>query len=259
MKPALKQNQVGIVGDGKVAHHFKHYLNQLGVPVRSWSRRASSQESSNDLAFLFQDCRTVLLLVADPAIDEIAARLSRLLPLFHFSGSWVSRFPHVHGAHPLMTFGPELYDLETYPKIPFVLEQGAQAAFRAALPELTNPIYSIPRDAELKARYHAFCSMAGSFSAFLWAKLFSELPRHFDIPPEAAVPFLEQLARNLAGHCREPERFFTGPIARRDQIAIEKHLSALGDDPYAAVYRTFAQMHQMYKTHQEHIQEQPAP
>ena len=38
--PTFHPAPLGIVGDGRVVHHFLHYLNLLGLPVRTWSRRS---------------------------------------------------------------------------------------------------------------------------------------------------------------------------------------------------------------------------
>ena len=38
--PVLDATPFGIVGDGRVARHFLHYLNVLGLSVCAWSRRA---------------------------------------------------------------------------------------------------------------------------------------------------------------------------------------------------------------------------
>jgi len=85
--------------------------------------------------------------------------------------------------------------------------------------------------------------MAGNFTGFLWAKLFEEFPKALEIPAEAAVPYLEQVCRNIAASPTHPESFLTGPIVRRDVAAVEKHLSALESDPYRSVYEAFARIH----------------
>lgn len=244
---------IGIVGDGRVARHFSHYFQLLGIPILRWSRRAANTLGLPAAEIFLQNCDVVLLLVSDPAIDEVAARFSttpNTTPtLFHFSGSWVAKLPHVHGAHPLMTFGSELYGPESYRQIPFIIEEKALEIFRSVFPKLAHvhPLYTVPRDPLVKAKYHAYCSMAGSFSTLLWTKLFCELKTTFDIPAEAAVPFLEQLTRNLATLAREnptdSSRFLTGPIARGDHQAIQKHLDALGSDPYRAIYEAFVKLH----------------
>ncbi len=219
----------GIVGDGRVATHFSHYFRLVGIPFRQWSRRSPAESLA--------DCPVILLLVSDPAIHELASRYPGRTSV-HFSGSF--RDPDIHGMHPLMTFGTALYSLSDYRRIPFVAED--PALFRRLFPALPNPCYGIRPDD--KARYHALCAMAGNFTGFLWAKLFEEFPATLDIPAVAAVPYLEQVCRNIAASPTHPESFLTGPIVRRDAAAVEKHLLALESDPYRSVYEAFARIYQ---------------
>ncbi|WP_029918771.1 DUF2520 domain-containing protein [Nevskia soli] len=231
LNPALQgtaEGPFGIVGDGRVATHFAHYFRLAGIPFRQWSRRSPTV----DLA----DCPVILLLVSDPAIEELASRYPGRRHI-HFSGSFNS--PDVHGMHPLMSFGRELYSLPDYERIPFVVED--PALFRSVFPRLPNPCYGIRR--EDKAHYHALCAMAGNFTGFLWARLFEQFPATLGIPPEAAIPYLEQVCRNIAAAPTRPETFLTGPIVRNDTHAVEKHLTALEGDPYRAVYEAFARIY----------------
>jgi 2-dehydropantoate 2-reductase len=215
----------GIVGDGRVARHFAHYLGLLGLPCRQWSRRTPTAD--------LDGCAVILLLVSDPAIEELAARYPGQTCV-HFSGSFLSE--RVHGMHPLMSFGRELYALEDYQRIPFVAEDAE--LFRRLFPALPNPVHAIRR--EDKARYHALCAMAGNFTGFLWAKLFQDFPAALGIPAEAAIPYLEQVCRNIAATPTEPDRFLTGPIVRGDRAAVQKHLAALQGDAYRPIYEAFA-------------------
>ena len=218
----------GIVGDGRVATHFAHYFRLAGIPFRQWSRRSPAETLA--------DCPVILLLVSDPAIEELASRYPGRTCV-HFSGSFTSA--GVHGMHPLMSFGRELYSRPEYERIPFVAED--PALFQGLFPGLPNPCYGIRR--EDKARYHALCAMAGNFTGFLWAKLFQEFPAALGIPAEAAIPYLERVCRNIAAAPTQPERFLTGPIARNDTATVEKHLAALTGDDYRAVYEAFARIH----------------
>ena len=218
----------GIVGDGRVATHFAHYFRLAGIPFRQWSRRSPAESLA--------DCPVILLLVSDPAIEALASRYPGRTCV-HFSGSFTSA--DVHGMHPLMSFGRELYSRPEYERIPFVVED--PALFRGLFPGLPNPCYGIRR--EDKARYHALCAMAGNFTGFLWATLFQEFPATLGIPAEAAIPYLEQVSRNIVADPTHPENFLTGPIVRNDAQTVEKHLAALAGDPYRAVYEAFATIH----------------
>ncbi len=224
----------GIVGDGRVARHFLHYLGLLGIPVRTWSRQASPLAPSEAL----RSCRTVLLLIRDEAIVPFvetwpALRSSRLV---HFSGSLVT--PLAEGAHPLMTFGPGLYDFDTYRTIPFVLDEGG-TPFVELLPGLPNPSFTIP--AGERPYYHALCVMAGNFSTLLWKKLFDELEERFRIPASAAHPYVAHVAAALIS---DAAHALTGPLSRDDTRTIAANLDALEGDPFQAVYAAFVKAHE---------------
>ena len=232
--PALDATPFGIVGNGRVARHVHHYFHLLGLSVCAWSRRAPDPCPPEALA----SCRTVLLLIRDAAIIPFIEAWPTLREkrLVHFSGSLVT--PVAAGAHPLMTFGPALYDLAEYRAIPFVLDAGG-TPFAELLPGLPNPSFMIP--AADRPYYHALCVMAGNFSTLLWLKLFDELQRRFDIPASAAHPYLARVAANVMANAG---RALTGPLSRGDAGAIATNLKALEGDPFHAVYSAFARAYE---------------
>jgi len=232
--PALDARPFGIVGNGRVARHFQHYFSLLGLSVCAWSRRLEGPSPPDALA----SCRTVLFLIPDAAIVPFieawpALREKRLV---HCSGSLVT--PTAEAAHPLMTFGPELYDLADYQVIPFVLDAGG-TPFAELLPGLPNPTFSIP--AADRPYYHALCVMAGTFSTLLWVKLFDELQRRFDIPPSAAHPYLARVTANVMA---DASRALTGPLSRGDTDTIASNLHTLDGDPFQAVYAAFVRAYE---------------
>jgi predicted short-subunit dehydrogenase-like oxidoreductase (DUF2520 family) len=224
---------VGIVGNGRVARHFRHYFGHLGLAVRTWARRDSAAPPGVALAA----CPTVLLLIRDDAIVPFVESQPELRRkrLVHCSGSLVT--PLAEGAHPLMTFGPALYEPAVYEAVPFVTESGG-TPFPELLPGLPNPWFAVPR-AE-RARYHALCVLAGNCSAMLWLKLFDELERRFGIPPSAAFPYLARVTANLMTTAGEA---LTGPLARGDRRTIDSNLRALEGDPFQPVYAAFVRAH----------------
>ena len=231
--PALGTAPLGIVGDGRLARHFRHYLNLLGLSVCAWSRRAADANPPDALA----PCRTVLLLIQDAEIVRFidawpALRDKRLV---HCSGSLVT--PAAQGAHPLMTFGPDLYDLATYQAIPFILDVEG-TPFRDLLPGLPNPSFTIP--AAERPFYHALCVMAGNFSTMLWLKLFDELQGRFGIPASAAHPYLARMTSNLL---TDADHALSGPLARGDAETVGANLEALEGDRFHAVYAAFVRAH----------------
>jgi predicted short-subunit dehydrogenase-like oxidoreductase (DUF2520 family) len=232
--PAFDATPFGIVGDGRLARHLQHYFDLLGLPVRSWSRRAAGALSPVDA---LAPCGAVLILIRDaeivPFIDAWPALAEKRL--VHCSGSLVT--PAAEGAHPLMTFGPALYTLADYQAIPFVLETGG-TPFADLLPGLPNPSFAIP--AADRPYYHALCVMAGNFSTVLWVKLFGELQERFGIPASAAHPYMARVTANVMA---DAARALTGPLSRGDTTTITSNLKALDGDPFHAVYSAFVRAH----------------
>lgn len=219
----------GLIGRGRVAAHMTRYLELEAQPCVGWHRGMPGPPER-----VLDGCDVVLLAISD---DELASFIDvhRWLgqrTAVHFSGSLT--LAGASGLHPLMTFGPELYDLETYRSIPFIEERGG-VRFADAFPGLGNP--SWPLDPELKPLYHALCVLGGNFTTLLWSKVLEDFKARLGLPPEALLPYLERTCRNAA---RSGEAALTGPLARRDLGTVGRDLEALGEDPYAGVYRAFA-------------------
>lgn len=233
--PANDPSAIGIVGNGRTARHFRHYFGLLGIPFTTWSRTESPTISPPDA---LGGCATVLLLIRDDAIVPFIEAWPALQHkrIVHCSGSLVT--PHAIGAHPLMTFGPVLYEMAEYRTIPFVLDT-SQTRLADLLPGLPNPWFTIPPSD--RPYYHALCVMAGNFSVILWGKLFDELERRFGIPRSAAFPYLQRVTANLV---TDAGGALTGPLSRGDAQAIAANLSALEGDPFRAVYAAFVRAYE---------------
>lgn len=224
------KSQYLIVGSGRTAKHFAEYCRLLQQDFQTWSRNRDDSDSLKHKASLSSH---ILLLISDSAIADFvqAHPFLKNKTLVHFSGAL--EIPDVVGAHPLMTFGSELYTLADYQKIPFVLT--SKHSLSDLLPGLPNSFYSIsPKD---KAYYHALCVMSGNFTTLLWQKMREGLAS-LDLPSEIANPYLEQTTKNILS---TPHLALTGPLARKDLGTIEKNLQALHQhqDPFEKVYRAF--------------------
>ena len=219
---------LGLIGDGRVARHFHHYFDLLNLPVRRWSRSSSCNPVE-----AMASCGTVMVLISDGAIEPFITTWPGLKThrLMHASGSLAT--PLAECAHPLMTFGSELYDFATYARIPFVLDAG-RTPFADLLPGLPNPSFTI--DAAERPAYHAHCVMAGNFTTLLWRKLFDLLEGRLGVPADAAYPFLVRTVQNLQA---DPGSALTGPLARGDAATTAANLSALEGDPFREVYSAF--------------------
>ena len=220
----------GLVGRGRVAAHLTRYLELESQPCVSWHR--GMREPAEEV---LAGCDVVLLAISDGALPTILDAHPDFAgrPLVHFSGSLAVE--GLHGAHPLMTFGPELYDLETYRSIPFITERGG-ARFEDLFPGLVNPSWEI--DHELKPLYHALCVLAGNCTTLLWAKAVGDFESRLGLPGEALRPYLERTYRNVAA---SGGAALTGPLARREHETIARDLAALAGDPFGPVYRAFVE------------------
>ncbi|MBT3271619.1 MAG: DUF2520 domain-containing protein [Spirochaetales bacterium] len=225
----MTQKTVGIIGRGRMATHMIHYLMLESIPVVSWNR--DDPQSPQDKLV---SCGPVLVLINDDAIQQFVKAYPVLLDhqLIHFSGSKV--LSGIAGLHPLMTFGPELYDIETYQAMPFIEEMDG-LLFKEVFPSLSNPSFRI--DKELKPLYHALCVMAGNFTIMLWTKVFDTFADTLGLPRSVLLPYLEQTCMNVGTQGSEA---LTGPLARGDWRTVAENIKTLDGDPFQAVYRSFA-------------------
>ncbi|HEY1080237.1 MAG TPA: DUF2520 domain-containing protein [Bdellovibrio sp.] len=217
-----------LIGSGRVARHLGHYFNLLNINYASWDRA----QDPHALARKVSAATHILLAISDGALESfyrqrLAGHDDKVI--VHFSGA--HSFEGMIAAHPLMTFGPELYELSTYQRIHFALTGAHNLA--EALPGLSNK-FSVVFSAE-KARYHALCVLGGNFVTLLIAKMlegFAEMK----IPSSAAQVYLETVLKNTLA---EPGSALTGPLVRRDAETVTKNLEALQDDPYHEIYQAF--------------------
>lgn len=221
-----------VIGDGRVARHFRRYFEFEALPFYQWSRKANSQEELQEFA---SKASHVLFLISDRAIAPFLEENTflRSKVCIHMSGALV--IEGVPGAHPLMTFSDEFYGHDIYRSIPFVIERGAGGA-RWLLPKLPNPSFEMP--AEDKGLYHAFCVLAGNFTVLLWEKVIFEFEAKFGLPKKVLLPYLRQTAENIA-RAAPGQTVLTGPLIRGDQETISKNLAALGGDAFEKVYQAF--------------------
>ncbi len=243
------------MGNGKVARHMLHYFAAVGQPHIHWFRPATNVPNTSQprpsrlaryrsrLKQLFKPtvaqtletavtaASTVLLLLPDDQIKAFVANNPCLhhKRLVHFSGSLV--LDGMVGCHPLMTFGPELYGLERYTEIPFVIDEGVD--FKSLFPLFDNPVHTIK--AADKAKYHALCVMAGNFSQMLWQGVGAEM-QAMGLSRELMNQYLQQNTHNFV---TDPDNAATGPFIRGDNLTIAKHQKALEDHPLGDIYQAF--------------------
>lgn len=236
--------EYAIIGAGRIAKHFCHYLDLLNIPYRQWSRKADPAYAR--LEAIVAKCNPVLILITDGSIEAFIKSHPFLQDkiLVHFSGSLHT--PLAHGAHPLMAFNAEQYPLDLYQKICFITEENS-LPFKELLPGLKNPTFAIPH--QLKSFYHAMCVISGNFTTMLWQKFFSELETVFKIPRENIYPYLQQICLNLQSNA---QLALTGPLVRNDQATMAANLQALTNDPFQKIYHAFVEVYQAGVTNNEY-------
>jgi hypothetical protein len=108
-----------IVGNGRLSRHLQQYFSLLDLPFYIWTRQ--SQENLDDL---IASSSRVCLAIRDDALAEFVQQHPVLTSktTVHFSGS--QNVAGIFSAHPLMTFGPEVYTREIYKAIPFITVEG---------------------------------------------------------------------------------------------------------------------------------------
>lgn len=240
-QPNVRSHCYTIIGNGRTARHMKFYLQSQNVRVHSWNRKENTAE---DLSRFIKACDTVLVLIKDSEIKKFVDEHPELQQktLVHFSGALV--LSGIVGLHPLMTFSDKLYNLDFYKKIPFISEKGNET-FQDIFPQLENPSTEI--DPAMKPLYHSLCVMGGNFTTLLWTKLLESFKTKFDFNPELVFPFLEKITENIK---EDYKTALTGPLVRKDISTMRKNLTALENDSFADVYRSFVQA-----THPELLKE----
>lgn len=225
-----------VIGKGRVATHFCHYLRLLGLSFYQWSKK----QSVNDLRKASQFSTHVLLLISDDQIESFVQNHSFFSQrvCVHFSGALLTE--RAYSAHPLMTFGEDLLSPELYTQIPFVVVEN-QPSFEKLLPGFPNPAYVIR--AKDKKLYHALCVMAGNFSFLLWQKLFKEFEKQLGLPADIAFPYMRQITQNLI-QGPVSKKSFTGPLARADWVTVQENLDSLSKDPFRKIYESFVNVYE---------------
>ena len=229
-----------LVGQGKLATHVAFYLSQKKIPFFQWPK--SREINTPEFQILAKRASLAWILVADRAIAEIALQIKTLAPdltLLHSSAA--TDVEGVLTLHPLQTFGPTLYDLKTYEKIPFVLiqeEWKASSGLKNQVKDLfKNPLIEIAQSK--RALYHAYCVMMANFPQILWDEVTKESNLKLYEGVSMFEPILRQATENFIQH---PSTALTGPLVRGDQVTLDRHQAALTGSRLLGIYQAFIKL-----------------
>lgn len=217
--------KVLLAGSGRLVKHLKFWNSLLAKPnqIVEWKRYQVLPDLS--------DFTHAWLAVSDSAIAEVASILPSHLTKVHFSGAL--QIAGTSCAHPLMSFTENLLPESVYNEIYFVVS--GQQDLQSLLPGFNNSFAQI--NPEHKAFYHALCVLTGNIPQLLWGQTYAEFEK-LGIPKIAVDLFLKQSSDNFRNHGIAA---LTGPIARKDQVSIEKNLGALSRTPFLKkIYSLFA-------------------
>ncbi len=233
-----------IVGNGRLAHHLRFYFDSLSLPYLHWYRHNAPNNQNKFADYALQASR-ILLVISDKSIEPFILSHPDIPKhkWLHLSGAL--SIPGIYSAHPLGSFGEKLNPVNWYKDLFFMVEQPSENNETAnklsdLLPGLPNRSANIlSRD---KPYYHSLCVLSNNFSTILFQKLFLSLEQDLGIPKEAAYVYLQQTMFNLQ-HTDNP---LTGPLARKDNLTIQKNIQALQtrQDAFAGIYQAFVNLTQ---------------
>jgi len=218
-----------LIGSGRLARHLQHYFHLEGIAFSQWDRH----QDPHLLRTRITAASHVLLAITDSALEGFYQKHLAGLDkkVVHFSGA--SNIENVPCAHPLMTFGADLYEHSFYQQISFILS-GANN-LTELLPGLKNSSFVLPE--EKKSLYHAYCVLGGNLTFALHLKALEGLQK-LGIPETAVAPYLQQSLKNaLSGDWSN----WSGPILRKDQQTIDKNIESLKSENMDHIYKAFVQ------------------
>jgi predicted short-subunit dehydrogenase-like oxidoreductase (DUF2520 family) len=218
---------LAVIGVGRAGSSIAAAAKRCGLPVELAGRDNALGAARRSVV--------ALLCVPDGAILDACAALARAVPPLRFVGH-VSGVTGLDALAPARERGAEVFSLHPLQTIPDRATDltGAPCAVSASGPEadalaerLAGALGMRPfrvRD-DARAAYHVAASIASNLLVALEESAAELLERAgVDDPREVLAPLVLRTAVNWTERGREA---LTGPIARRDEETVERHLAAL--------------------------------
>jgi nicotinate-nucleotide adenylyltransferase len=239
-----------LVGGGHVAHHARGWLVDRGFDVTQLGGRAlvagDGEAEVRDGEFV-----GAWILCSDPAIGEVARSLSEAgwpaeVPVLHAAGarvassampSLVERGVPVGTLHPVCSLRKEM-PRSLLAEAGFGLEGDEAArefARRLVGEQLVLDLGGL--DARGREAYHGACALVANHLGVLWrvgSEVLTAQGHGRDMSERVLATLLRSSLDNLLA--LGIPLGITGPVARGDLAAVERHLQALDEDP-AELYR----------------------
>jgi predicted short-subunit dehydrogenase-like oxidoreductase (DUF2520 family) len=248
--------EVFIIGGGPVATALAMKLSRAGVPVAAmWARRPEQAAAagatagvlglSGELPAILTESDIVLVAVRDDAIAEVttevvkSGRLRKEQVLLHCSGALPAaqalapargKVSGLGTMHPLVSFADAHAGAAALRGATIAVEgdDAGREAARALAQALGATAIELP--AERLPLYHAAAVIACNYLVALGdagVELLEKAGFSAEHALAALAPLMASTVRNLGE--RGAERALTGPIARGDAKAVERHLAVLAE------------------------------
>lgn len=210
------RTKVLLIGNGRLARHLSDWSGLYPeLTLQQWNR----SQPIKLLHDLISGCDYIWLAISDSAIENfyLTHLAGKNKITVHFSGTFYH--PELFCAHPLMSFTQELYSVDFYRQIHFVVDNCEQLS--EIMPAFENTFTRLTADE--KKLYHSLCVVAGNFPQLLWSqaeKLFGQL----QIPTRASDLYIRQITDN---YLNLKGQALTGPLVRGDEPTIESNIESL--------------------------------
>lgn len=240
-------NSAHVIGMGRLGRPLANRLEEMGIPVHRWSRRASEGVTPLSAWPSRQTGDAVFLAVPDDAISEVADQLAPTLPS---STLWV----HHAGAvaldilpaedqccavmWPPMTFGEgQPPDWST---LPMGVETDHEPLFQWAT-KLAPQAFRVT--ATSRPQLHLGAVLSGNLTA-AWIGAVEGYLESLDLPMSSLRPLIEESVRKaLKGRALDT---VSGPASRNDRATLDLQVQALHTEVETSTERSkLSELHRL--------------
>jgi len=224
-----------IFGAGRVGPNMARYVEHLGHRARVITKDDAINRK-DACADIIKRSDIVAAAIPDGKLNAWHAEWRHSLGdriAIHFSGA-VS----VNGAfgfHPLYSFPRSALNPAAMEDIAFACPRGGPM-FADVFPGAANPHFEIAQGD--RAHYHALAVLSGNLASYIWNEVARDIAAYSGMAPSR---ILQGYLRSIVDRFLEtPTDSLTGPIARKDAVAVKANLKALEGEPkLSRLYEAF--------------------
>lgn len=256
--------RVTIIGSGNVGYHLSQRLKEVGHQiVQMYSRtttkvvrvaRVVDAMPIDRFSALTGDADLYIIAVKDDAIQEVAQKMSKYLPVLarvvHTSGTVSSEvlmpyFKNNGVFYPLQSFSiARLPDFSNLPILVYAGQKEIQTSLEKFARTVSPKVYVI--NDEERAKLHVTAVLVNNFTNHLFA-IAEDILAQENLPNEILLPLIQETVKKIEHIPAKTAQ--TGPAKRNDQITIQRHLQFLEKyKAYQEVYEVLSEsLMEMYR------------